>query len=690
MALALGLGGLLAQALQGLGTFCVLGFGLGQGAARLGQGFGLGCHAALQCGNFLGPRQEAGLLGIGRIQTHAVRGDHVAAAQVKRLTCTQATALGQCVFKTLGAVAAAQPVGQYAPLRRMVRLHLGQQRRQPVRRLGWYCIRIRREKSQLGGRRVQRKGGHHVQTGHLQRTQTLAQGGFQCAFPTGRDLQAAPQRLQTVQPVLAQPGSQLALGGHAFLQGLERTQPGGYIGQRGRLGIDPLLLGAACGVQCGQRLLGVLQRGLGGFIGGCGLGSLGGQGMELRFVRGGQGLAVCAQAFGAALELAFLLLHAALFGGQHLDFLLHQRHGAALGVGRCLGRLQTSFQHRQLRIQGLQLRGQGAHLAFATLQRCGNLHAIGLGIFAALGPLADLLAQAADALGAALAAVDHKADFGFQPADFGAGLVQRALGLVDFVTGGVMGLPHLLQIGLGLAQIGGACLQGVGRLRRLGLYAGLLGGGLRTLQKPLLLLLAGHILLQALELHCRFGLLFQLAQVGGELAQNVFYPGQVLAGVGNAVFGFAPALFVLGDAGGLFQKQAQLFGARFDDAADGALADDGVGTWPQAGTQKHVLHIAAAHRLVVDEIAGGSIAGEHAAHRDFGKLAPLAADAVVGIVKYQLHAGAAGGFALGRAVEDDVLHGLAAQLAGAAFAQHPAHRVHDVGLAAAVGPDHAN
>ena len=129
MALALGLGGLLAQALQGFRSFGVLGFGLGQGAARLGQGVGLRRHAALQCGNFLGPRQQAGLLGIGCIQTHAVRGHHMAATQVKRLARTQATALGKRLVKTLGAVTAAQPVGQYAPLRRVVRLHLGQQGR---------------------------------------------------------------------------------------------------------------------------------------------------------------------------------------------------------------------------------------------------------------------------------------------------------------------------------------------------------------------------------------------------------------------------------------------------------------------------------------------------------------------------------------------------------------------------------
>ena len=54
VALALGLGGLLAQPLQSLGTLGVERFGLGQRAARLGHGLGLGRNGALQRGDFLG------------------------------------------------------------------------------------------------------------------------------------------------------------------------------------------------------------------------------------------------------------------------------------------------------------------------------------------------------------------------------------------------------------------------------------------------------------------------------------------------------------------------------------------------------------------------------------------------------------------------------------------------------------
>ena len=98
-------------------------------------------------------------------------------------------------------------------------------------------------------------------------------------------------------------------------------------------------------------------------------------------------------------------------------------------------------------------------------------------------------------------------------------------------------------------------------------------------------------------------LLFQPLQVGIELAQNIFNTGQVFPRVAQPVGRFAAALFVFGDPGSFFQKQPQLFGFRFNDAADRALANNRVSAWPQTRAQKYVLHIAAAHRLVVDVVA---------------------------------------------------------------------------------------
>ena len=187
-----------------------------------------------------------------------------------------------------------------------------------------------------------------------------------------------------------------------------------------------------------------------------------------------------------------------------------------------------------------------------------------------------------------------------------------------------------------------------------------------------------------------FGLAFEFLQIGIQFTQYVFYAGQVFTGVAQAIFGFAAAFLVFGYTGCLLQKQAQFFRLGFDNAADGALADDGVGTRAQTGTQKNVLHVAATHRLVVDVVTAGAVACQHPFDSDFLKLIPLSAGAVGLVVKHQLDTGAAGRFAGIGAVEDDVLHGLAAQFAGPAFAQHPTHGIDDVGFTAAVGADHTD
>ncbi|MCY1522346.1 hypothetical protein D9M68_571950 [compost metagenome] len=287
-----------------------------------------------------------------------------------------------------------------------------------------------------------------------------------------------------------------------------------------------------------------------------------------------------------------------------------------------------------------------------------------------------------------LAAFDHEADLAFEPADFGAGFVELALRLVHQVAGAVVGLAHGFEFGLDAAQVGGARFEVVDGLFRIGLDLGLVGIAFAALEEPQLVLLLRGVALQRVVARRHLGLLLELLEVGVEFAQDVFHAREVLARVAQAVLGFAAALLVLGDTGGFFEEQAQFFGLGFDDPADRALADDGVGARPEAGAQEHVLHVAAAHRLVVDVVAAGAVAREHAAHGDFGELVPLAAGAVVGVVEHQFDARTAGLLAGGRAVEDHVLHRLAAQFRRTRLAEHPAHGIHDVRLAAAVRPHH--
>ena len=102
------------------------------------------------------------------------------------------------------------------------------------------------------------------------------------------------------------------------------------------------------------------------------------------------------------------------------------------------------------------------------------------------------------------------------------------------------------------------------------------------------------------------------------------------------------------------------------------------------------MNVAPPHLLVVDVVARGAVARQHALDGDLAELRPLAADAAVVVVEREFDARAAAGLAIDRAVEDDVLHRLAAQFGRLRLAEHPAHRVDDVGLAAAVRSDYAD
>ena len=254
----------------------------------------------------------------------------------------------------------------------------------------------------------------------------------------------------------------------------------------------------------------------------------------------------------------------------------------------------------------------------------------------------------------------------------------------------IVRLADSFQISLDTAQIGHAGFQIVQGAQAFGLDFGLVGFAFTALQKPLLLLLERDVCLQCVEALGNFSLFFKLFEVGVQLTQNVFDTGEVLAGVAQAVFGFAAALFVFRDTRSFLQKQAQLLRLGFDDPADRALANDGVRTWPQSSAQEHVLYIASAHGLVVDVVAAGTVAGQHALNGNLWVLSPLATSAVVVIAKHQLHTGTAGWLAGIGTVENHVLHGFTAQLGRLGLTQHPSNRIHDVGFAAAIGADHAH
>ena len=171
---------------------------------------------------------------------------------------------------------------------------------------------------------------------------------------------------------------------------------------------------------------------------------------------------------------------------------------------------------------------------------------------------------------------------------------------------------------------------------------------------------------------------------------DIFHTQQVFAGIAQAAFCFAATLLVARYTRSFFKKHAQLFRLGFDQAVDHALPDDGVTTRPQTRPQKDVVNVTPTNGLIVQKIAAGSVPTQDTPYRDLGIGAPLARGPPLRIIENQLNRCPPRRFALRGAIENHVLHGLATQLGGFALAQHPAHRIDDVGFSTAVGPDNAN
>ena len=144
-----------------------------------------------------------------------------------------------------------------------------------------------------------------------------------------------------------------------------------------------------------------------------------------------------------------------------------------------------------------------------------------------------------------------------------------------------------------------------------------------------------------------------------------------------------------GNAGGFLQHPAALVGPRLDDFADPALmhqcrrARTGRGVGEQHGD------VAGAHLAAVDAEVRAFLAQDAA--RDFQRLGVVEGRRrpAVGVVDRDGDLGMVARRAPGIAGEDDVVHlGAAHGLVGG-LAHDPAHGLHQIGFAAAVGTDHA-
>ena len=144
------------------------------------------------------------------------------------------------------------------------------------------------------------------------------------------------------------------------------------------------------------------------------------------------------------------------------------------------------------------------------------------------------------------------------------------------------------------------------------------------------------------------------------------------------------AALVLGNAGSLLDKGAALLGTALQNGIELALADNGMRILTQARIVQNVLDIHQAARTRVDEVF--ALARTIHAAGD-GNLVKVDRQHMVRVIEHQRDLGNAHRLARRRAREDDVLHGLAAQLLGALLAQYPQNRIGDIRFSRAVRTD---
>ena len=175
-----------------------------------------------------------------------------------------------------------------------------------------------------------------------------------------------------------------------------------------------------------------------------------------------------------------------------------------------------------------------------------------------------------------------------------------------------------------------------------------------------------------------------------DLADHVLDAGQVGLGGAQPQFGLVAAGMQAGDAGGLLEHAAALLAAWPDDLADLALPDQGRRARAGRGIGEQQLHVAGAHVLAVDAIGRARLALDAAGDLELVGIVEGGRRRAVGSCRAScatsamLRAGRSPEPAKMTSSMSPAAHGLVR-----AFAHHPAQRLDQVGLAAAIRADDA-
>ena len=184
----------------------------------------------------------------------------------------------------------------------------------------------------------------------------------------------------------------------------------------------------------------------------------------------------------------------------------------------------------------------------------------------------------------------------------------------------------------------------------------------------------------------RVGLSLERAQLTPHLAQQVLQTEKVAFGGLEPALGLLFAAPVLQHTRGFLDDHAPVLGPGVEHGVELALRHDHVLLATDAAVGEQFLHVEQPARHAVDRVLALTRRTEQRA-RD-RHLGELDREDARGVVDGQRHLRPPERGALRASGEDDVLHLRRSHRARSLGTEHPRHRVDDVGLAAAIGPDH--
>ena len=184
-------------------------------------------------------------------------------------------------------------------------------------------------------------------------------------------------------------------------------------------------------------------------------------------------------------------------------------------------------------------------------------------------------------------------------------------------------------------------------------------------------------------------LLLQPVHLSGELSNHILDAGEVGFGRLQPQFRFMPASMEAGDAGGIFQHTAALFGLGLNDFADLALVDQRRRTRAGGGVGKQDLHVARADVAAVDAINRTCLALDAAGDLESLAIVDGGRRGAIGIVDRHHHFSMVACRTVAGTGKDHRVHVGGAQRFVRRLAHRPAQGLDQVGFAATVRPDDA-